>query len=32
MNLGDQPAGRANTGVQGLFKKYLKKNVSIKIK
>ncbi|MDF2414267.1 hypothetical protein GWQ22_12570 [Aeromonas sp. 1HA1] len=32
MKLGDQPAGRANTGVQGLFKKYLKKNVSIKIK
>ncbi len=32
MKLGDQPASRANTGVQALFKKYRKKNVSIKIK
>ncbi|MDM5152011.1 hypothetical protein [Aeromonas salmonicida] len=32
MKLGDQAAGRANTGLQGLFKKYRKKNVSIKIK
>ena len=31
MKLGDQPAGRANTGMQALFKKYRKKNVSIKI-
>jgi hypothetical protein len=32
VKLGDQAAGRANTGLQGLFKKYRKKNVSIKIK
>jgi hypothetical protein len=32
MKLGEQPAGRANTGVQGLFKKYRLKIVSIKIK
>lgn len=32
MKLGDQPASRANTGVQALFKKYRQKNVSIKIK
>jgi hypothetical protein len=31
MKLGDQPAGRANAGMQALFKKYRKKNVSIKI-
>ncbi|MCE9936567.1 hypothetical protein [Aeromonas salmonicida] len=32
MKLGDQAAGRANTGVQWLFKKYRNKNVYIKIK
>ena len=31
MKLGDQAAGRANAGVQGLFKKYLQKNLTIKI-
>lgn len=31
MKLGDQAVGRANAGVQGLFKKYRQKNVSIKI-
>jgi len=32
MKLGDQAVSRANTGLQGLFKKYLQKIVSLKIK
>ncbi|RUQ14257.1 hypothetical protein CX648_16010 [Aeromonas dhakensis] len=32
MKLGDQAVARANTGLQGLFKKYRIKIVSIKIK
>jgi len=32
MKLGDQAESRANTGLQGLFKKYLQLIVSIKIK
>ena len=31
MKLGDQAVSRANTGLQGLFKKYLQKIVSLKI-